>query len=103
MADREPLPFAMPEYEGRASGVRKGMAERGLDGLLITSPENMYYLSNHHTPAYDAFQGLLLPLQGDPVLIVPLIEELIARGHSWITRCATYRHGHSPLLATREA
>jgi Xaa-Pro dipeptidase len=102
MADREPLPFAMPEYERRVSEVRKGMTERGLDGLLITTPENLYYLSNHHTPAYDAFQALLLPVQGEPVLIVPLIEELIARGHSWLTRCTTYRHGQSPLLATRE-
>ena len=103
MVDREPLPYAMPEYERRVSEVRKGMAERGLDALVVTTPENVYYLSNHHTPAYDAFQALLLPLEGELVLIVPLIEELIARGHSWITRHVTYQHGHSPLLATRDA
>lgn len=103
MSYREPLPFAMPEYERRLAEVRKGMGERELDALLVTTPENVYYLSNHHTPAYDAFQALLLPREGDPVLIVPLIEELIARGHSWVTRCTTYQHGQSLLLATREA
>ena len=101
MAYKEPLPFTHDEYRARVANVRRGMQERGLDALLVTTPENVYYLTNHHTPAYDAFQALLLPLDGEPTLITPLIEELIARGHSWVERCATYRHGEPSLDATR--
>src|SRR6202022_4382729 len=101
MAYKEPLPFSLVEYEGRIARVRTGMQKRGLDALLVTGPENVYYLTNHHTPAYDAFQALLLPLDGQPALITPLIEELIARGHSWIERYITYRHGQTPLEVTR--
>jgi Xaa-Pro dipeptidase len=100
---KEPLPFPMTEYQDRIARVRKGMRQGGLDALLLTTPENVYYLSNHHTPAYDAFQALLLPLDGEPTLITPLIEELIGRGHSWVERFATYRHGERPLVAVRAA
>src|SRR2546427_8985348 len=98
---REPQPFTVAEDEGRIANVRQGMHAHGLDALLLTTPEHVYYLTNHHTPAYDAFQALLLPLDGEPTLITPLIEELIARGHSWVERCATYRHGEPSLDATR--
>ena len=101
MSYKEPLPFTLVEYQGRIANVRTSMRERGLDALLVTTPENVYHLTNHHTPAYDAFQGLLLPFDGEPTLIIPLIEELIARGHSWVERCATYRHGAPPLEVTR--
>lgn len=103
MPYQEPLPFEMAEYERRLVAVRKAMSERQLDALLVTTPENIYYLTNHHTPAYDSFQALLLPVGGEPTLVVPLIEELIARGHSWVTRFATYQHGHPSLEATRRA
>ena len=100
---KEPMPFAPAEYRDRIARVRKGMQARGLDALVLTTPENVYYLSNHHTPAYDAFQALLLPLDGEPMLITPLIEELIGRGHSWVERFATYRHGEPPISAMRVA
>jgi Xaa-Pro dipeptidase len=103
MPYQEPLPFEIAEYERRLVAVRKGMTERQLDVLLVTTPENIYYLTNHHTPAYDSFQALLLPLDGEPTLVVPLIEELIARGHSWVTRFTTYQHGHPSLEAARRA
>ena len=103
MTYREPRPFAMAEYEGRIANVRKGMQAQGLDGLLLTTPENVYYLTNHHTPAYDVFQALLLPLEGEPTLVTPRIEELIGRGHSWVERFTTYPHGAPALSAVRTA
>lgn len=103
MSYKEPMPFTLVEYRDRIARVCKGMQERGLEALLLTIPENVYYLSNHHTPAYDAFQALLLPLDGEPTLITPLIEELIGRGHSWVERFATYRHGEPSLSAVRAA
>jgi Xaa-Pro dipeptidase len=100
---KEPMPFTPAEYRERIARVRKRMEAGSLDALLLTTPENVYYLSNHHTPAYDSFQALLLPLDQEPTLITPLIEELIGRGHSWVERFATYRHGEAPLMALGKA
>jgi Xaa-Pro aminopeptidase len=36
--------FPPQEYDRRLDRVRALMAQRGLDGLLISSPENIYYL-----------------------------------------------------------
>ena len=101
MPYKEALPFPVAEYQERIAKVRKGMRTRGLDAILITAPENIYYISNHQTPAHDAFQALLLPLEGEPTLITQRAEELIARGYSWVEQVATYQHGEPPLEVTR--
>jgi Xaa-Pro aminopeptidase len=98
---KEALPFTVAEYQERIAKVRTGMGARGLDAILVTAPENIYYLSNHQTPAHDAFQALLLPLEGEPTLIAQRAEELIARGYSWVERVTTYQHGEPPLEVTR--
>jgi Xaa-Pro dipeptidase len=103
VAYKEPLPFTVAEYQARLGGVRRGMQGRGLEAVLLTIAENIYYISNHQSPASDAFQALLLPLTGEPTLIVQRAEELIARGYSWIEQFATYQHGESPLEVTRRA
>ena len=38
-------PFPRDELDGRLAQVRAAMVERKLDGLLIASPENIYYLT----------------------------------------------------------
>jgi Xaa-Pro dipeptidase len=98
---KEALPFTVAEYQDRIAKVRMEMRARGLDAVLVTAPENIYYISNHQTPAHDAFQVLLLPLEGEPTLITQRAEELIARGYSWVERVATYQHGEPPLEVTR--
>lgn len=44
--ERLPLPFAENEYQRRVCEVAAVMAELGIDVLYITSPANIYYLTN---------------------------------------------------------
>ncbi len=44
--------FALEEYEARIQKVRELMEIKGLDVLIIHSPENIYYLSGYQTPGY---------------------------------------------------
>ena len=37
------LPFPAAEYQVRLEKVRKGMAEHGLDALLLTDPADINY------------------------------------------------------------
>jgi Xaa-Pro dipeptidase len=66
--------FPPEEHEVRIRRVRDAMDERGLGTLLLTSPEDLYYLVglNHH--GYFAFTALLLPIEGRPVLVLRAME-----------------------------
>ena len=51
--------FTLEEYQGRLDALRRRMEERGIDVLLVNSPENLYYISGYQTP------GLLLVPDAD--------------------------------------
>src|SRR5439155_1411608 len=44
-AMQKDLPFSREEYRTRLMNVRQDIAARGLDGLLVHTPENIYYLT----------------------------------------------------------
>ena len=37
--------FTAEEFRGRVGRIQKAMAERALDALLVTRPQNVYYLT----------------------------------------------------------
>lgn len=94
MTSASPTNTAVPkaEFKDRQRRAIAAAAERGLDGLVVwarggTSVDfygDVLYLSNHHspfppnqnTPMWSArsYSGLLLPVTGDPVLVVDLPE-----------------------------
>ena len=41
--------FPQEEYDERLAAVRKGMAGRGADVLLLFSPTNIFYLTGYNT------------------------------------------------------
>jgi len=68
--------FPKSEYEGRIKRAQKAMHERRIDGLLITSEENVYYFSGYRTTAgfikdY-APCVIILPAQGSPRSILSI-------------------------------
>src|SRR3954465_11201567 len=88
---REELPFTDAEFSARLAKVRVTMAERGLDTLVVTSPENIYYLSAFHTAAYDLRQALIVPIDAEPTLLNIIHEsEYLVPFRSWISKRAIY-------------
>ncbi|MGQ0568670.1 MAG: M24 family metallopeptidase, partial [Armatimonadota bacterium] len=81
-------PFPKAEFEGRLARLRKGMAAQGLDALLLTSKENVIYVSGLMTIGWDSKHrpmGLIVPAdQRSPVLIIPESLEYVAQESSWI-------------------
>lgn len=70
-------PFEQGEYDDRLARVRAAMAESGLDALLVTTPENIYYLTGLSHQGYFAFTMLLVPLDGRPTLVIRAMEHVI--------------------------
>lgn len=63
------LHFSVQELAERRARACQGMAEAGLDGLLIFRQESMYYLTGYDTFGYVFFQCLFLAQDGRMVLL----------------------------------
>ncbi len=88
---KEALPFDGAEFAARLAKVRATMAQRGLDCLVVTSPENIYYLSAFHTAAYDLLQALVVPIQDEPTLVNIIHEsEYLVPFRAWTSQRAAY-------------
>lgn len=68
--------FPSEEYEGRVRDVRGLMRARGLEALLLTSPENVYYLVGLSHQGYFAFTMLVFPVEGQPLLVTRSMERV---------------------------
>ena len=68
------MTFPPDEYEARLAALRRRLAERELDAMLVTTPENVCYLSGFETAGHFAFLGLLVPLAGEPVCVARALE-----------------------------
>lgn len=71
--------FPQDEYDRRRERVRASVSERGLDGVVIASPENIYYLTGLDHMGYFACQLLVMPLRGDPILVTRAMEQSTVR------------------------
>ncbi|MBT1517369.1 Xaa-Pro peptidase family protein [Bradyrhizobium sp. SRL28] len=68
MNDAERL-FKPAEYARRVTLVRDAMRSRGIDLMLVHTPENLFYLSGYDTSGYFAYQFLALPIKGEPEIL----------------------------------
>lgn len=103
MRENQNLPFSLDEYSNRLAGVRAGMADRGIDMAFIAVPENIYYLTGYTTLGYYMPQSLILPLEGEPVLLTYREELINIERLSWLERYECYEVGDDPIAVTAKA
>lgn len=66
-------------YGARFAALRAWLFERGASVGLVTAPVSMKYLTGWSNPS-KRFSGLVVPAQGEPVLIAPALEKEEASG-----------------------
>ena len=59
----------------RLSAAAKAAGDAGVDALLITPGADLRYLVGYHALPLERLTCLLVPATGEPVLIVPLLEQ----------------------------
>jgi Xaa-Pro dipeptidase len=96
------LPFSIAEFQARVGAVRRDLTRRGLDGLLVHTPENIYYLTGYHTPGYYRYQLCYVPLDGEPVLLVRGFELPNVQHLAWIERGEEYDDTQDYIERTAE-
>jgi Xaa-Pro aminopeptidase len=67
------------EYRHRMARAAAASAERGVDALLITPSPDYAYLLGYRAPAMERLTCLVVPADGTPTLILPRLEEPLAR------------------------
>ncbi len=98
--------FSQAEYQRRMAGARQLLVSAGLDLMVITSPENIFYLTGQQTPGYYTFQALVLPVEGDAVFVIRQLEYFNFIANTFIRDAAIYSDGDNPvdfLLAVLQA
>ena len=69
-------PFSDEELKRRLVNVRLEMGKRNLDTLLISTPENIFYLTGLDHWGYFAPHLLIIPQDGDMTLITRQMEQV---------------------------
>jgi Xaa-Pro dipeptidase len=74
---------ARTEYESRLGRTRERMSEAGLDALIVTRPENIFYLTNYRAAHIAArtteLHAAVIPRQGEPRIMTRAVEKLTVR------------------------
>jgi Xaa-Pro dipeptidase len=84
MRQRDDMTFPHAEYERRLAELRTRMADRLLDAVVITDPENLMYLTDYQTTGYSFFQALVVPLELEPFMITRALEESNVHARTWV-------------------
>ena len=66
-------------YRERLQRAAAEASERGVDALLITPSPDYAYLLGYAAPAMERLTCLVVPADGDPALLLPRLEEPLAR------------------------
>jgi len=97
------LAFPREEYEARIEKVRRAMADRSIDVLLVFTPENVNYLTGYDTIGYSSFLCLALPVDRDPVMVIREMERGVAMSTTWLADFATTGDTDDPIERTIDA
>jgi hypothetical protein len=60
------LPFSPEEYASRWAAVRSEMHNRGMEALVLSNPESIFWLTNYQTPG-NPTTFLVVPLDVRPL------------------------------------
>jgi Xaa-Pro dipeptidase len=95
--------FPKAEYEARLDKLRARMKEKGFDLVLLSGPENVFYLCGQQTPGYYTFQSLCVPVSGEPFHVVRALEAPNAKLNTYITDITGYADDENPAAVLAAA
>ena len=81
------------EYHGRLDRLHVGMRKRGLDAVVLTGEANLRWITGWAPRIYLSAARpwfAVLPVDGDPQLVLPEMGMVEARRESWIANLASW-------------
>jgi Xaa-Pro aminopeptidase len=92
------LVFSRAEYEDRLRVVRREMAARGLDVVIVDETEHLAYLAGWHASG-SRYHCCLVPLDGDPVMVFRRLDERAFLERSWLREYVCFSDSEDPVEA----
>ncbi len=92
--------FVEPELQSRMDAAKEVLVERGIDVMIVTGPENIYYLTGQQTPGYYTYQALLVPVDSEPLFIVRQLELNNLVANSFVRNIYPYLDNADPVTVT---
>jgi Xaa-Pro dipeptidase len=89
--------FSENEWLRRFRKIKKKIMNKGLDLVIITSPENIFYLSGFHTTGYYYFQAVVIPVDEEPFILTREMENIGALCHTWLNNCYYFSDVQNPI------
>ncbi len=96
------LSFTVDEYRSRVKKVQSIIAKKDIDAMLCHAFPSICYLTGIQTIGVDKYFMVLVPKEGDPVLLSQDFESHNAALGSWLDACVTYGIGEDYIEATRK-
>lgn len=66
---------SLQEIQRRREAVRRELEARDLNGIYVTSPAGVFYLTGFYMVSTERPAGLVLPLKGEPGFVGPRLEK----------------------------
>ena len=92
-----PLPFSSEEYARRLSRLREAMRQLDLTVFVSFSPENIYWITGHDSPAYHYVQACVITLDDIPINVIRRIDSTNTLLRSWSRRVVSYGDADEPM------
>jgi len=91
--------FSAAEYRSRLARLQDGMAEQGLDAIVLFQPESVTWLTGFFTRGYGSFNFVLVPRAGEPRSFIRNVEDYYFGRTSVFAEREHWNDGDDPVAA----
>ncbi len=84
-------------YKKRTERILSLIKEKDLDSLFLFPGPNIGYLTGFHISPSERLSAAIIPINRDPVLVVPKLERELRGQKSWIDDIETWEESENPI------
>src|SRR5262245_47535147 len=109
MARHDPGPERAPrmshDFAGRLARASQAARSAKLSALVVTPSPDLFYLTGYDAPVLERLTALVVRAKGEPVLIVPRLEQPRAQASSAgkLVEVVSWMDGEDPYRLVRKA
>ncbi len=90
--------FAQAEFDARLARLRARLAQAGVAVGLFDEIEAMAWIGGYGS-SLNRWRCLVVPLDGDPFILIRALDASVCRGQSWVPEILSYQDWENPMPA----
>ena len=89
--------FSSNEWQRRYQAVLESLEAEEIDAFIVTSTENIFWLTGFQTTGYYFFQALVISRVAEPFILTRQMENIGAITRTWLDNCYYYYDTQNPV------